>query len=460
MSRGGEEATTKEFLTYGPIKASELCRRNNLSFDGEDYDCFFMDTEGSGNLYHMTKNLYHGIFSLESIATCILFISKEAIGENETLYISRHIQISILFNSSSKNDIYPGLAVIGRDIGLDTYDAFEKVQEIKRVEQDKKKRDELEKKLNINTNINFSVQNLKYIAEPPLDIPKLYLSSLKDLFKFIINNSKSQVSQNPNHIIKQFNKNQEIINTYPDLLKTDKPMEETFKNVFSIELQRINNNIINEFEVSIKNYIDTLGYKIFITDEIKENKLLEIERRYETMVNSSFPGIKTIMESLYDAYLLKSKNHFEKFIYKLIDEKKKYYKNDFIPTELQKINDDIITEFEIVINKFINKLGYKIFITDGIEEKLLLEVEKNYEKMVDENLPDIKTIMESLYNNYLSKLKEHFYLFISKLIYTKKTDYCKKFMIANTIVVGGICLKDPNLIINMIKEFINNNNIY
>ena len=31
-ARGGEEATTKEFLFYGPIKMSEFCRRNKLEF--------------------------------------------------------------------------------------------------------------------------------------------------------------------------------------------------------------------------------------------------------------------------------------------------------------------------------------------------------------------------------------------------------------------------------------------
>lgn len=35
-SRGGELAVTIEFLFYGPIKASELCRRNNIKFKGED----------------------------------------------------------------------------------------------------------------------------------------------------------------------------------------------------------------------------------------------------------------------------------------------------------------------------------------------------------------------------------------------------------------------------------------
>ena len=103
-ARGGEESTTKEFLFYGPMKMSEFSRRNKLEFNGEDSDCFFIDTEGTGNLYQMSKNLFHGIFALESVSTCILFLSKGIIDQETILYISRHIQTSKLFNSTSKDN--------------------------------------------------------------------------------------------------------------------------------------------------------------------------------------------------------------------------------------------------------------------------------------------------------------------------------------------------------------------
>ena len=42
------------------------------------------------------------------------------------------------------------------------------------------------------TGINFSEENLKYIAEPPLDMPQLFYNSIKDLSKFIFENSGIQ----------------------------------------------------------------------------------------------------------------------------------------------------------------------------------------------------------------------------------------------------------------------------
>lgn len=208
-AQGGENATTKEFLYYGPIKTSEFCRRNNIEFKEKDKDCdlFFIDTEGTGNLYQMSKNLYHGIFSLESITTCILFVSKGIIDTEGLLYISRHIQTSKLFNSTSDNN-FPGLAIIGRDIGLDNYeDPFEE-QEKKRINQDKEKLNELKKRLIEKTGINFSDLNLKYIAEPPFDMPKLFCNSIKDLCKFIIDNSSAQDKKKPEEIINKFNQHE------------------------------------------------------------------------------------------------------------------------------------------------------------------------------------------------------------------------------------------------------------
>ena len=215
-TRGGEEATTKEFLFYGPIKMEEFCRRNKLEFNGEDCDCFFIDTEGTGNLYQMSKNLFHGLFALESISTSILFLSKGIIDQETVLYISRHIQTSKLFNSSSK-DNFPGFAIIGRDIGIKNYDKPLEQQENERINQDKEKLNDLKKRLNEKTGIDFSEKNLKYIAEPPIDMPKLFFNSIKDLSKFIFQNSQSQNKRTPQEIINKFNSHEKFINKYPVL---------------------------------------------------------------------------------------------------------------------------------------------------------------------------------------------------------------------------------------------------
>ena len=70
---------------------SEFCRRNKLEYKVESHCSFFIDREGSGNFYEMSKNLYHGIFALESVSNCILYISKSIIEQDAVLSISRHI---------------------------------------------------------------------------------------------------------------------------------------------------------------------------------------------------------------------------------------------------------------------------------------------------------------------------------------------------------------------------------
>ena len=164
----------------------------------------------------MSKNLFHGIFALESISTSILFLSKGIIDQETVLYISRHIQTSKLFNSSSK-DNFPGFAIIGRDIGIKNYDKPLEQQENERINKDKEKLNDLKKRLNEKTGIDFSEKNLKYIAEPPIDMPKLFFNSIKDLSKFIFQNSRSQNKRTPQEIINKFNSHEKFINKYPVL---------------------------------------------------------------------------------------------------------------------------------------------------------------------------------------------------------------------------------------------------
>ena len=305
-TRGGEEATTKEFLFYGPIKMEEFCRRNKLEFNGEDCDCFFIDTEGTGNLYQMSKNLFHGIFALESISTSILFLSKGIIDQETVLYISRHIQTSKLFNSSSK-DNFPGFAIIGRDIGIKNYDKPLEQQENERINKDKEKLNDLKKRLNEKTGIDFSEKNLKYIAEPPIDMPKLFFNSIKDLSKFIFQNSQSQNKRTPQEIINKFNTHEKFINKYPVLLDTNTPMEETFNNVFDSGLGEVSNELkteninlilenINNLSLIDLSKINPLNYK--------NNILSEIETKFEKESNTRYYNIKKIIETIYNLSLL------------------------------------------------------------------------------------------------------------------------------------------------------------
>ena len=407
-ARGGEDAITKEFLFYGPIKASEFCRRNNLAFNEEDYDLFFIDTEGSGNLYQMSRNLYHGIFSLESITTCILFISKGIIDQEGILYISRHIQTSKLFNSTSDNS-FPGLAIIGRDIGIQDYDIPFEQQEIERINQDQLKLNDIKLRLNQNTGINFTEQNLKYIAEPPLDMPQLFFNSIKDLCKFIIDNSKIQLSKSPRQIDDKFKQHEKLINKYPSLLDTNTPMEDTIKNIFSIELQEVENKIKNENEGLIFNKINNLTLLEISTlqKDVYLNKIIsEIKNKYEIEANSRYNGMKKIIEAQYNLSLSNLLDHFKLLIENKINEKIKDFINqmkNFIEMSKNEsevsINKSICEKIEGLTSHDLRKLNIEQYINLSYP----IEIQK-FEEKANSLFPNLKDIPQTK-DLYLSKLE-------------------------------------------------------
>ena len=384
-ARGGEEATTKEFLFYGPIKMSEFCRRNNLEFNGEDSDCFFIDTEGSGNLYQMSKNLYHGIFAIESISTIILFVSKGIIDHEAVLYISRHIQTSKLFNSSSK-DKFPGFAIIGRDIGIQNYDISFEEQEIERINQDKTKLNDLKERLMQKTGINFSEENLKYIAEPPLDMPQLFYNSIKDLSKFIFENSGIQNKRTPNEIINKFSSHEKFINKYPILLDVNAPMEETFNNVFSLELQEVSNKIKEEETNIIIDKINNLSLVDLSTiqpENYKNNILSQLEIKFDEEANSRYYGMKIIIETIYDLSLLNLKNDFSILIQTKLDEKIQYFLDtiksyiETAKTQSEKeIKESIFRKIDALSSQQLRELNSEQYIMDNIS----IEIKKFHEK--------------------------------------------------------------------------------
>ena len=398
-AQGGEEAITKEFVFYGPIKGSEISRRNNIKYIGDECDCFFIDTEGSGNLYQMSKFLYHGIFSLESIATSILFVSKGTIEQEALLYISRHIQTSKLFNSNVNNN-FPGLAIISRDVGLKDYDIPFEQLDIERINQDNYKLNDLKKRLNERTQIIFDEDNLKYIAEPPLDMPFLFLNSIKDLWKFLIKNAQNQSSKTPNQIINKFISHEKIIKKYPVLLDTNVPMEETFNNVFSIELQEASNKINNENSNLIINEINNFSLLELsnFNPLIYENRVLnELENKFQNETNLRYDGMKEIIPTQYNLILLYLKENFKLLIQNKINETMKHFENQmksFIETA--QINSEIIIKQKISdeIKKLSSQQLREINIDSYVNKNTQEEIEI-FEKEGNKLFENLKNISQT-----------------------------------------------------------------
>ena len=419
-ARGGEEATTKEFLFYGPMKMSEFCRRNKIEFNGEDSDCFFIDTEGSGNLYKMTKNLFHGIFSLESVSTCILFVSKGIIDHDAVLYISRHIQTSKLFNSSSKNN-FPGFAIIGRDVGLQDYEISLEQQEIERIKQDNEKLNDLKTRLIQNTGINFSEKNLKYIAEPPLDMIQLFFNSIKDLSNFMINNTISQVNRTSQEIINKFNQHEKFINKYPALLDTNVPMEETFNKVFALELDEAMYTIKEVNTKIVLDKIDSLS--LLDISKINEynyinNFLSDIETKFENETNERYNDMKKIIESGYNLSLLNLKKYFNDLIHNKLNEKIEYFINQ-MKSFIEKAKNESEIQICQSITEIINKLS----------SKQLREIDINTEKYINNILSNEIQKFHHKANSFFPNLKD---------VSQTKELYMSKIEILNTFIKTNI----------------------
>jgi len=347
-------------------------------------------------------NLYQGVFSLESITSCILFVSKETADNEGIIYISRHIQASKLLNSSS-NDSFPGLGIVLRDVGITNYVNSIEEQENERIKQDTLKRNEINKLLNQNTGIIFSNNNLKYIAEPPLDMKNLYLNSIKDLCRFIVTNSKNQSFKNPNEIIKKFNQQQIIVNKYPELLDTSITMEVIINNIFSIELQEIENEIKEINKQLIFDKINSFTFEDISNlpkDSYINNILLDIEDKFENEADSRYRGMKKVVESQYNSTLIKLKYYFKSLIDNKIEEKMKWFIDQMISnieTAKKESEENIKDSISHNIKNLSSEDLRTLVINDYINNNYELEIKKFKYKTNSliknvENIPQLKEL--------------------------------------------------------------------
>ena len=159
-------------------------------------------------------------------------------------------------------------------------------------------------------------------------MPQLFYNSIKDLSKFIFENSGIQNKRTPNEIINKFSSHEKFINKYPILLDVNAPMEETFNNVFSLELQEVSNKIKEEETNIIIDKINNLSLVDLSTiqpENYKNNILSQLEIKFDEEANSRYYGMKIIIETIYDLSLLNLKNDFSILIQTKLDEKIQYF---------------------------------------------------------------------------------------------------------------------------------------
>lgn len=299
QARGGEEPKTRDFQFVGPISSQDFCAINNIPCPSNPIDLFFIDSEGTGNISEFSDSLLHGLFTIESITSSLLFVSKGTIEQENLRYIFRYLQTYNFF--SNTHTCEPNLFMIARDVGLINYDEQLSKLNLLRKEQDQQKKLKLFELLN-KTSLIIHKEKLHYFAEMPFDQEDLFWLTIEDIAKKIIEISSKQSIESPDTILENFNRVNKIVSEYSDILNPNKPLEDIMKIIFEKELERIiislSENVINEIQNEIENTsLNELVNMSF--EEYNQRKQNEIVKILEKKVNECFSEIINIVPDVY-----------------------------------------------------------------------------------------------------------------------------------------------------------------
>ena len=363
LSNAGENAITKEFQYYGPIKCSELARLNllqNLNFP-IDNDLFLIDSEGTGNLYQTSDYLHMLNFCLEGICDSLLYVARTFEAENFSL-LARHLQICKLFNNN-KGSLTSSLIISVRDVGIaespeNQNNNGQKEQD--RINQNNKKTKDLLTRLSSQYNLTFREGEFKYFAHPFLDQTEFFWNSIKDLTKFLLEkSSNNQDNISLENKINKFNSTMDLIIQYPALLEPNKPLEQIFNSIFEQKLKDIKNRIINSnIGRDVINQYTNLKMVNLNKDVEIQNFLQECFNLYDKFCEEDFPGLSQFVSSLYQLFKNSLKDEYTKTLNNLLNDKINNF-NSWIREKINEIYSHTKTFIENDLNSNIANVSKK-----------------------------------------------------------------------------------------------------
>ena len=325
LANAGENAVTREFQYYGPIKCSELTRLNlfqNLNFP-KDNDLFFIDSEGTGNINQVSEYLHMLNFCLEGICDSLIYVARTFEAENLSL-LARHLQICKLFNNN-KGSLNISLIISVRDVGIaenpeNQNNNGQKEQD--RINQNNQKTKDLLSRLGNQYNLTFREGEFKYFAHPFLDQTEFFWNSIKDLVKFLLEKSSKEENISLENKISKFNSTMDLIIQYPALLEPNKPLEQIFNSIFEQKLKDIKNRIINSnIGQNIINQYTNLEMVNLNKDAEIQNFLQECFNLYDRFCEEDFPGLSQFVSSLYQLFKNSLKDEYTKTLNNLLNDK-------------------------------------------------------------------------------------------------------------------------------------------
>lgn len=354
LANAGENAITREFQYYGPIKCSEIAKLNlfqSLNFP-IDNDLFFIDSEGTGNLYNTSDYLHILNFCLEGICDSLLYVARTFDTENLSL-LARHLQICKLFNNN-KGSLNSSLIISVRDVGIAENPENQNNNEQKeqdRINQNNQKTKDLLTRLGSQYNLTFREGEFKYFAHPFLDQTEFFWNSIKDLTKFLLEkSSNNQENISLDNKINKFNKTMDLIVQYPALLEPNKPLEHIFNSIFEQKLKDIKNRIINSNigQNVINQYTNLKMVNLNKNVEI-QYFLQECFNLYDKFCEEDFPGLSQIISSLYQLFKNSLKDEYTKILNNLLNDKINKF-NSWIREKINEIYSHTKTFIENDLN--------------------------------------------------------------------------------------------------------------
>lgn len=354
LANAGENAITREFQYYGPIKCSELARLNlfhNLNFP-KDNDLFLIDSEGTGNLYQVSNYLHMLNFCLEGICDSLIYVARTFEAENLSL-LARHLQICKLFNNN-KGSLNSSLIISVRDVGIAESPENQNNNEQKeqdRINQNIQKTKDLLNCLSSQYNLTFKEGEFKYFAHPFLDQTEFFWNSIKDLAKFLLEkSSNNQENISLENKIGKFNSTMDLIIQYPALLEPNKPLEQIFNSIFEQKLKDIKKRIINSnIGQNVINQYTNLKMVNLNKDIEIQNFLQECFNLYDRFCEENFPGLSQFVSSLYQLFKNSLKDEYTKTLNNLINDKINKF-NSWIREKINEIYSHAKTFIENDIN--------------------------------------------------------------------------------------------------------------
>ena len=427
------DSVTKGCNIFGPIKASELVKRHNITKKiKKDYDVFFCDTEGISSLDGIKKETIPGILTLLQISTISVFMVHKNCSVDDVKEITSQIQLSRCLkqihdenNKNNENEEFPTplITVYISNIFTGSKDK-NKYNEEDNEEEDNDDIDIIKKKYleskdsekqrifkNVNEKypeLNLNINDFDVIPGGP------YIDSNKEPEKDDINADLYWWSIN--ELLKKF-----LYNTGRKKMES-KEMINMIKFLFEI-FQGI--DTLND-DFNLEEFLKTYLAKKF--DEYSQKKFTE---KLELIKDDLIINFSKYLEIINDAEKAKKSlsECFDKNIdlyKKLIGEKIDNFINLSVEKYQKQIKEQIDKEFQNICNNILSDENINLLITDIVEMIKNAEFKEDIDKNKVENVEAFwilmyeknKIILDYFKNRkagLLDNLKQNFIAKINKI---------------------------------------------